>query len=607
MSHELIRLLPNKISSSSYILNEARKIFKTKNDNLLSKSLNESSIKNNILILDGKVYDPTDIKTINKLKRDEKHLVNEISKLNANEKLLKSKSYLNLFNNNPYNITNDQKKITEKIKNLHKNKNIYMDKLGEVKTRINILQYNQEKELGILEISKRNKYNKFIEEYNNKNISFLIEKKIKKLRDENEKIHILMQNDLKNQIERKNNEINNKEKEEGYKRETLLKKIHEEERGEIKKRKKKNDDLISKIKETIKTKPKDKLYFYEKQKNKFLNDENNLVKIENMKRKALMKHIDLNEFTEMRKNYEQIKSKKELESKVKIESIKKVWAERQKLVPLYINPLIKLVTEENNKSKQEKRNKILRIKNLKTLQKNYSKDKIPKPIKIITDKKKENNKESEKNIKVIKPYSVKSNSYSNLLRQKAIIQYKEKQKNRNIDENYSTEKDNLSPRFCSKNINQNNEKKKFSDYLQEMRKIRELNKEKRKSFSGLSKSDYSSTIDIKNLIKNKGMNENTFKIAKYKLGTLEEKAKQKNLLLKFSGGIANKPELGDEVCDLMIDSIQAKLSLIKEIDKNLFDNPKYERQIQNNKDDNKSVKSNHSDIIEKTEENSDDD
>ena len=124
MSHELIRLLPNKISSSSYILNEARKIFKTKNDNLLSKSLNESSIKNNILILDGKVYDPTDIKTINKLKRDEKHLVNEISKLNANEKLLKSKSYLNLFNNNPYNITNDQKKITEKIKNLHKNKNI---------------------------------------------------------------------------------------------------------------------------------------------------------------------------------------------------------------------------------------------------------------------------------------------------------------------------------------------------------------------------------------------------------------------------------------------------------------------------------------------------
>jgi hypothetical protein len=39
--------------------------------------------------------------------------------------------------------------------------------------------------------------------------------------------------------------------------------------------------------------------------------------------------------------------------------------------------------------------------------------------------------------------------------------------------------------------------------------------------------------------------------------------------LKLSGGVANRPELGEEVCNLMIDSIQAKLSLIKEIDKDL--------------------------------------
>ena len=43
------------------------------------------------------------------------------------------------------------------------------------------------------------------------------------------------------------------------------------------------------------------------------------------------------------------------------------------------------------------------------------------------------------------------------------------------------------------------------------------------------------------------------------------------MLLKFSEGVANKPELGDEVCDLMINSIKAKLSLIKEMDKNLDD------------------------------------
>ena len=127
--------------------------------------------------------------------------------------------------------------------------------------------------------------------------------------------------------------------------------------------------------------PKDKIYLYQKNSEKYLSDENNLVKLEKIKRKEFMKHIDLNEFSEMRKNFEQIKSKKALESKLKIENIKKSWVERHKLVPLYASPLSKLITEENNKNKKEEQNKVLRIKNLKTLQKNYSKEKIPKPIK----------------------------------------------------------------------------------------------------------------------------------------------------------------------------------------------------------------------------------
>ena len=601
MNNNIKRLLPNNISSSYYILNKAKELLKNKNGNLSSKSLNESSIKNNLLIFEGKAFDPTHFKTIKKLKKDEKHLINELSKINSNEKLLKSKSYLNLFNNNPYNIMNDQKKINEKIKNLEKDKIVYRDKLSEVKARINTLQYNQEKELGILENSKKMKYDKFIEEYNNKNTIFLINKKIKKLRDESEKMQLLMKSDLLKQIDKKNSEINNKEKEEVLKKEALLKKIHEEEKENIEKRKKKNTEILLKIKE-IKKEPKNKLYLYQKQEKKFLNNEKNLVKLENNKRKVLMKHINSDEFIEMRKNYEQISSKKKLESKLKIENIKKSWVARKKLVPLYINPLSKLVTEEDNKSKQEEKNKILKIKSLKNIQKNYSKDKIPKPIKKITDKiiKNEN-----KNFHLNKPYFVKSNSYSNLLKQNAVIEYKKKIKNNMIDKNNSSEKDNLSLRFGSENIRQNGGKKKVMDYLEERRKIK-FNKERRKSFSGLSNSDYTSCIDIKNLIKNKGMNENTFKIAKLKLDSLEEKAKQKNLLLKYSGGISNKPELGNEVCDLMIDSIQAKLSLIKEFDKNSDNSSRDENQSKSDKDDNNGPKPDQSNIEEKTDENIDD-
>ena len=557
-----------------------------------------------IPIFDGKVYDPTVYKTIKKLKKNENNLIKEITKINSNEKLLKSKSYINIFNNNPKNIINDQKKINEKIKNLEKNKNICMDKLDELKARINTLQYNQEKELGIIENNQKIKFNKFIEDYNNKENLSSIESKIKKIRKESQKIQLLMKLDLKKQIDKKNNEINNKEKEEEQKREAYLKKMHDEERIDIEKRKKKNTEELLKIKKNINKHPKDKIYLYQKNSEKYLSDENNLVKLEKMKRKEFMKHIDLNEFSEMRKNFEQIKSKKELESKLKIENIKKSWVERHKLVPLYVSPLSKLITEENNKNKKEEQNKVLRIKNLKTLQKNYSKEKIPKPIKKITDKTVEN--ESERaNSKIIKPYFIKSNSYSNLLRQNMMNKYKEKQRNKSLNDNLINREEDLNSKSSKRNnlyksIDSNEKEKKVIDYLKERRKVKELNKKRRKSFEGFTNWEYIGTIDIKNLIKNKGINDNTLQIAKYKLDSIEAKTKQKNFLLKCSGGVANKPELGDEICDLMIDTIQAKLSLIKEIDKSLDENLKKEKNIKN---DNNYIDTGQSNIEEKTEEN----
>ena len=562
-------------------------------------------MKSNICIpiFDGKVYDPTIYKTIKKLKKDENNLIKELTKINSNEKLLKSKSYINLFNNNPKNITNDQKKINEKIKNLEKKKNICMDKLDELKARINTLQYNQEKELGIIENNQKIKFNKFIEDYNNKESQSSIESRIKKIREESEKIQLLMKLDLKKQIDKKNNEINNKEKVEEQKREAYLKKMHDEERIDIEKRKKKNTEELLKIKKNINKHPKDKIYLYQKNSEKYLSDENNLVKLEKIKRKEFMKHIDLNEFSEMRKNFEQIKSKKALESKLKIENIKKSWVERHKLVPLYVSPLSKLITEENNKNKKEEQNKVLRIKNLKTLQKNYSKEKIPKPIKKITDQTVDN--ESEKtNSKIIKPYFIKSNSYSNLLRQNVMNKYKEKQRNKSLNNNLISGEEDLNSKSSKRNnlcksIDSNIKEKKVVDYLKERRKAKELNKKRRKSFEGITNGDYIGTIDIKNLIKNKGINDNTLQIAKYKLDSIEAKTKQKNFLLKCSGGVANKPELGDEICDLMIDTIQAKLSLIKEIDKSLDESLKEE----NIKNDNNYIDTGQSDIEEKTEEN----
>ncbi len=596
MKEDIRKLLPSNIGTKVYISNEARKYNDRKRDfnKMPFKTQNELNRKNNNVFIpsyEGKIYDPTTNKTINFLKKSESQIIKELSKLNSNEKLLKSDAYLNQFNNNPNNLPKDQKIIEEKIKSIEKSKNTYMMNLEEIKNQINILQYNQDKELGILDNTRKSKLNKFIEDCNNKEKTYLLEQKIKKLQEESEKLQLLMKKDLDNKLKKKNDEINNKEKEEEEKRIELLKKIKDKDREYVEKRKKKNTEELLKIKEFIHKKPLNKTYLYQNKKDKHINDENNLVKLETLKRKEIMKHIDLKEFDEMKKNFDIQKSKRIQESNEKMKIIKESWLQRYKLIPLYVNPLSKILSDEEHKMKQEEQKKILHRKKLKKLQEKY---KVPKPQKLTVEKIIEKQNENNLNKVIIrkKPNLIKSNSYSDIIRAKMIEKYKtlqnrrEKDKNDELlpDEDYYLDEPQLSQKILenSKKVennnnkinksfdkNKNKEKKETFDYLKERRKINELNKEKRRNAGELLNIEYSGTNDIKKLIKDNGINDKMLKVAKCKLESLEEKKRQKDLLLKCSGGVANKPELGEEVCDLMIDSIQAKLSLIKEMDKSL--------------------------------------
>ena len=545
------------------------------------------------------------------MKKNENQIIKQLSRLNYNEKLLRSDSYLNQFNINPNNMSNDQKIINDKIKIIEKSKANYMMKLEELKNQIYYLQYKQQTELGIINSNKKTKLNKFMEDFNNKESTALIEKKIKKLQEESEKLQLIMKKDLEEKKKKKNDEINEKEKKEEEKRNDLLKKMREEEREFVINRQKRNTEELLKFKQYIKKKPIQN-YLYQKQINDYKKKENNLIKLENIKRKATMKHIELKEFDEMRKNYDEIKSKKVKESNEKIKIIKESWSQRYKLIPLYANPLSKIVSEEENKMKQEEQNKILRRKQLKQLQENYN---VPKPLKIIKERITEN-----KNTKTPKLHLIKSNSYSDILRQRMIEKYKalkikeEKKKKENNeildDEDYLLDDHQLSQKILGKrkindkkynktnnksfeNKKKNRKKIKTVDYLKERRRINDLNKKKKRDLGELTNMDYCGTNDIKKLIKDNGINDGMLKVAKSKLESIEEKKRQKNLLLKCCGGVANKPELGEEVCDLMIDSIQAKLSLIKEIDKSLD-----EKEI---KDDNDIEKA-HNNIEENSEE-----
>ena len=572
-------LFPNNLGSNAYISDIAKKSHKN------NEIQNEQNKKFKVYFpkYDGKIYDPTINKALNILKQNEEQIIKDIHKINNNINLLKNETSMNNVNN-IHDLNKEKKKIEDKIKALEKEKSLFIEKLEEIKNRRNSMNYQQEKELGIIEKNKKLKLKKFIDDLNNKEKNEIIEEKIKKIQEDSKKLQLKMKSDLEEVINKKNFKMDQLEKEKEDKIKKYLNDMKEEEKKYIKTRNQKAKEQLLKLKElqlenNKQQKNKKTIHLYKKIEDNFLKNEEDKVKIENKSRKEKMKHIDLNEFNELAKNFDEMKSKQLYESKLKIKKQREIWSQRYKLIPEYVNPLNKVIEEEKNIMKKKEQEKILEMQKLKDLQKQY---KVPKPLIIakektidIVDQRKQKSK------KIL----IKSSSYSDVIRQKMMVKFNttknKKEKGEEADTNINKAKDIINfklPLIClkekyrkvnksfekDKNNNQNHELS--TDYLNQRRLINEKNRERKRNLGELSNLDYSKTNDIRKLIKENGLDENMLKMAKSKLEILDEKKKQKALLLKLNGGIANKPDLGEEICDLMIDSIQAKLSILQEIE-----------------------------------------
>ena len=572
-------LFPNNLGSNAYISDIAKKSHKN------NEIQNEQNKKFKVYFpkYDGKIYDPTINKALNILKQNEEQIIKDIHKINNNINLLKNETSMNNVNN-IHDLNKEKKKIEDKIKALEKEKSLFIEKLEEIKKRRNSMNYQQEKELGIIEKNKKLKLKKFIDDLNNKEKNEIIEEKIKKIQEDSKKLQLKMKSDLEEVINKKNFKMDQLEKEKEDKIKKYLNDMKEEEKKYIKTRNQKAKEQLLKLKElqleNNKQQKKQKtIHLYKEIEDNYLKNEEDKVKIENKSRKEKMKHIDLNEFNELAKNFDEMKSKQLYESKLKIKKQREIWSQRYKLIPEYVNPLNKVIEEEKNIMKKKEQEKILEMQKLKDLQKQY---KVPKPLIIakektidIVDQRKQKSK------KIL----IKSSSYSDVIRQKMMVKFNttknKKEKGEEADTNINKAKDIINfklPLIClkekyrkvnksfekDKNNNQNHELS--TDYLNQRRLINEKNRERKRNLGELSNLDYSKTNDIRKLIKENGLDENMLKMAKSKLEILDEKKKQKSLLLKLNGGIANKPDLGEEICDLMIDSIQARLSIIQEIE-----------------------------------------
>ena len=113
------------------------------------------------------------------------------------------------------------------------------------------------------------------------------------------------------------------------------------------------------------------------------------------------------------------------------------------------------------------------------------------------------------------------------------------------------------------------------DYLKELITKREKKEKKMRAMSSKNSQDninpeaydlVENSLKWEKAVNNKGgsLIEN-INIVQKKAQTLEKEADEKEKLLEFKGGIENNPELGKKVSNLLIDSIQAKINILKKM------------------------------------------
>ena len=557
-------LLPSNIGARSYFKRVQKYVSNNKSNlgRIKEEKKNTSMEKNK---------DAFSTKVIKNLIRTEKELQKKIKKIQENEKLFKSKSYLKYFNKNPINLKKDLDIIKSKVNDLSKNKNFMMSRADYINNEIYNLQNKKDIESGDFKnkiLQNMNKLKQNLESMKekhqgNKSSDNMNDYKFVKLVDYKEEEKIKEEQKL-----------------------LALKHMRDIEREEVKKRKEKNQEELMKIMKYRNLKPKKGYYLYEKLYNNYLDREDNLVKKENAKRRAYMRHIDSQEFIEMERSYIERKIQLEESIKERNHSLKQEWTERQKLIPSYINPFLKQLNEEQEKTEQEKELKLQKLIENKNNMKKFSNKLLKhKKWKEKIDNNMLSNKASKN--KVFNQNLSFKNQYGDKIRirmMKKIEKSKEKNKEKEKEENINSKDINninvISSKLTKGKSTITNTHENYQNKVEKIEKnlfnkrieIPDYLAEKRKKLKPKLNNIYAN--DIKKYLQKSGVTENSLLLTKYKLDYLKQKKKQKDFLLKYNGGVANNPEIGEELFNISLNIIKGKLAIIEEIEKKCDENNK---------------------------------
>ena len=565
--HEQTERTQNEMNTIQSIEKEKQKLNEiTSQLGDLNATLNQnksSFINQNSYSLDKKKQN-----LIKKLTKNKSKLALDLEQLNQNEQILAEEGYLNLSSakNNTSLVEIDKNIRKEKIKEIKKTKEIIQQKITEINTQINnVLEQNKKENNNKTEIIRN-----FLENFEHDKM--IAEIQSKKFKEHKRKRNDRYLSEMREEYEKRIKSYESMEKEKNERKKMELKIFHDQEKMAIAKRKEAVKKEAEKTLQYVNNiSPKKKYYsLSEKNEKEFKEKQEELINQEKMKRKQKMKPItaeELNQFEKQIKNNENLTM---IELEQKQIKMKELWKERKDLLPKYRSPFLERIETENKEKSESLEHKKIDIKlNIKL------KNKISNEIKqkFVPKINPKLQKELQERIKVLtSPPKVSKSSYNRRNRiilkkideSKISSKFKWKLKLKNDERDYYGDSNTVrtvtkgaSNKSISK-IDKRTPLDKPIDYLREERQRRTLSKDsnqsKEKNWDKLINSNSGSLVEnIENV--------------KLKAEMLQKEAEQKKKLMNIKGGSGKVPELGEEISNLYINSIEAKLKILNAINK----------------------------------------
>ena len=529
------------------------------------KQINEIQLEKVSKILSSDIEGTIKLQKIKDLTGRKQDLQKKIDKLNEDFKSIEFNNKENTILTNPQNQVDENIKKAQ-MKEIKETKEILLQKLNGINEQVQKLMIDEE------QISQMKKVNikQFLDNFEKD--KEIIEQRAKKYEEEKKLRDQKIISSLLKANEKKEKEMDNMKKEEEEKRKKILEQIRLKELEIIQKRSKENSEKIQFIREHVNDKPaNENEYLFKVLENQYKEREENEIKKEIMKHKERMKEnfISKDEITQFQKKQKEKELKRLAEVEEERKKLHEQWKKTKENLPKFESSIMQKVKMEEAQLKEQKEmeefKKKIKLKEVKNYSDAVTKLFLPK----IDENVKKEREDRIKNLSVknnIQKHHTKKNQRILLVKPdpNKPKKYKWDLKLTVEEKNNLNETNNQNRiKSRSKSANKHKPMEKPPDYLTQMRLQKNNFIDDRNSNS--SQSHYRGKQWDKMINNNKNTLIENVENIKIKAEQLENKAKMNEKLLQAKGEV--NVEMQENVSNLLIDAIKAKLTILENINK----------------------------------------